>query len=127
MCRHKGFFNRAGRYPAHHVLHGACLIVGSGSTGTTKWLLPYYGAGWLVVNVEVTCRMAELIHGQVNGIPVLRQDGTGKGIRRGTVNQLKRFFEALRLVHINGYHRAENLFAHGSGTADLSKAVPLAQ
>lgn len=41
------------------------LVVGSGSTGTAEWLLTNNGTGTLVVDVEVTSGVAELVRGDL--------------------------------------------------------------
>ena len=49
-----GFFDGPRTYPAVKIEHRASLVVGTGGTGATEWLLAHHGAGWLVVDVEIT-------------------------------------------------------------------------
>ena len=57
----KGLFNSPHRRPSHQVCLSSCFVVGATSSSSSKGLLAYHCTCWLVVDVEVACRLPQYI------------------------------------------------------------------
>lgn len=66
----------------------ASLVVCAGCPGTAEWLLAHNRARGLAVDVEVAGGVAQVLLGEANRLAVSSEDGTGKTVLRGRVDQL---------------------------------------
>src|SRR5919197_4179252 len=70
--RDERLLDRAGAHPADQVPHRARLVVRPRRARAAERLLPDNGAGRLVVDVEVSRRVAELFLGEVECVALAR-------------------------------------------------------
>lgn len=59
----------------------AYLVIGTRCPATAKGLLAYHSTSWFIVDVKVAGAVYEFSLSKVNGLSVLRENGTGEGIR----------------------------------------------
>lgn len=77
------------------------LVVRSGSSGTAEWLLTHNSTRALVVDVEVTSGVTELVRGDAQRLTVGREDGAGKGVVGGVVDELAGLLEVGVFVDVD--------------------------
>jgi len=111
--RYQCFLDGPGADPTQKVQQGPRFVIGSGPTRSAKWLLTYDCTGRFVVDVEVAGCVFQCAHGVVNGIALTGKYGPGECILACAVYRLKRAFEVVGRVDVEGNHRTENLFFHG--------------
>src|SRR5579859_2151696 len=107
--RYERLLDGPGRDPAHQVLPGARLVVGTGGTRATERLLPHDRAGRLVVDVEVAGGEAQRPAGPVDDRPIRREDRAGQRVRRGGLGLPDDVLEARVVEDVYGEDRPEVL------------------
>src|SRR4051794_2571649 len=100
--RDEGLLDRPGGDPADQIPHRAGLVVRARRARAAEGLLADHRPGWLVVDVEVSGRVLELVLGQLDRRAVAREDGSGEPVRRGAVDQLERLLILALGVHVGG-------------------------
>ena len=73
------------------------------------------GTGTLIVDVEVTSSVAELVRGSLEGSAVGTEDGTGQAVFCRLVDEVAGLLEVGVLVDVDGDDGAEDLLDHGDG------------
>ena len=74
-------------------------------------MLAYYCSGWFVVDVEVTCGVAEDFYCFLSCFAVIGEDGSGECVFRGAVAGVEDLFVFGVFVDEEGEDRAEDFFA----------------
>src|SRR5207244_5548003 len=87
---HERLLDRTGAHPTDQVPHRARLVVRAGSARAAERLLTDDGAGRLVVDVEITRRIAKLLTREIDCITLAREDRAGQSVRRAPVDQVER-------------------------------------
>lgn len=105
--------DRAGRHEAEEDVHRAGLVVGTRGASTTEGLLTHNGTSALVVVVHHTRGIAQQVAHVHQGVAVRREDGAGKGVLGGRVDQSASLVELVVVVGVDGDDRAEDLLDHG--------------
>ncbi len=111
--RYKGFFDGAYRCPAQEIKYRTRLVVGARASGSAKRLLAYHSSGRFVVDVEIARCVHQLFGHFLDVIPVLRKDGSGQAVNRGTIQQIEGGIQFFVFIHVNGKYRPEQFLDHG--------------
>lgn len=88
---------------------GTGLVVGTGHSSTTEPLLGHDGTSGLVIDVEVTSTVSQLLLGQSDGVTVLGKDGTGQTVGGNGVDLVHDGLELAVWVCVSGQDRTEEL------------------
>src|SRR6185503_2337594 len=107
LRRIKCFLYCSWRYPAQQVDHRPGFVVCSRTPGATERLLAYHSTGWLIVYIEISGGVTQMLCGFGNSVPVLCDDGAGEGIDRCFVDDIQHLIKTFILVNINAQYRAE--------------------
>lgn len=110
----KGLLDGTGGDEAGQDGGRSSLVVGAGGTSTTEGLLTDDGTGALVVDVEVSGSVAELVGAQDGSIAVLGEEGTSQGIGRRVGDQVQGLLVLLGLVDVDGDDGSKDLLGHGA-------------
>src|SRR4029077_5911749 len=89
----------------------AGLVVRARGTRAAERLLPDDRTGWLVVDVEVARRVAELVLRIRRSRPILREDGACQAVRSGAVDERQRLIPRVFVVNVGRDDRPEDLVA----------------
>jgi hypothetical protein len=75
--RNKCFLNGSGASPTPEIEDTPSLVIGARASGPTKGLLTNSRTGWFVIYIEVSCGMNQTLCGAIDGMTVLRENGSG--------------------------------------------------
>src|SRR5450756_1571011 len=107
--RDERLLDRAGRDPADQVEDRAGLVVGAARPGAAERLLADHRAGRLVVDVEITGRIAQPFGGLGDRGAIGGQDGAGERVRRRLRGLAEHRLVGRVLVNVDREYRAEVL------------------
>lgn len=110
----EGLLDATGRDEAVEEGGGTGLVVGTTAASTTERLLADDGTSALVVDVEVTGGGTELVGGEDDGGTVLGEDGTGKGVASGGVDEVASGLELIVGEDVSSDDGAKDLLGHGT-------------
>lgn len=109
-----GLLDSTGRNESVEDGDGTGLVVGTRGTSTTEGLLANDGTSALVVKVHHTRSVAEQVAGTDESVSVSREDGTGKSVLGGGVDELASLLELFVGVSVDGDDGTEDLVDHGN-------------
>lgn len=113
MGRCKRLLDGARADPAKEIQRAAGFVVGAAASCTAKRLLANHGAGWFVVDVEITGTVAQRSGSGLDVASVFGEDGTGQGILRGGVAQFQGGFEIIIRINVDRENWSEDFLGHG--------------